>query len=373
MRQILFIIICMFCGTLFAQKLSVESMTLSGNDLSASKYERKDLNGTACALVKVLLPSPDVKFEGNVIEPTDYKTGEYWVYLSSGSKELRIKHPQTQPLHVTFSDYGIKRVESKATYYLSVLMPSTTQSQTQVQAHNQATHDTSSNDIPATETVTVNGVSFKMIRVDGGTFISKQGSDSEDGEKSSRQVMLTTYSIGETEVTQALWQAVMGSNPSTFKGGNLPVENISWDDCQEFIQKLNLLTGKQFRLPSEAEWEYAARGGNKSKGYEYSGSNDVEKVAWNRDNSKQKTHKVKTKKPNELGIYDMSGNVWEWCQDWYGKFNHSSQLNAIDSSNAIRVQCGGSWRNGAQNCNLPISIGASPSSKDSNLGLRLAL
>jgi formylglycine-generating enzyme required for sulfatase activity len=182
-----------------------------------------------------------------------------------------------------------------------------------------------------TRTFTVNGVSFKMIRVDGGTFTmgatSEQGDDAGDCEKPAHQVTLSSYYIGETEVTQELWLAVMGSNPSYFSGSKKPVERVTWNDCQDFITKLNGLTGQNFRLPTEAEWEFAARGGNKSRGYKYAGSNTIDNVAWYCDNSDFETHNVAAKSANELGLYDMSGNVWEWCQDWYGSYSSSSQTN----------------------------------------------
>ncbi|MBQ0015371.1 MAG: formylglycine-generating enzyme family protein, partial [Bacteroidales bacterium] len=150
-----------------------------------------------------------------------------------------------------------------------------------------------------------------MVEVSGGTFkmgaTSEQGSDAWNDEKPVHNVTLSSYYIGLTEVTQELWQAVMGSNPSYFKGLYRPVENVSWDDCQTFISRLNSLTGKNFRLPTEAEWEFAARGGTKSRGYKYSGSNTLDDVAWHVGNSGDKTHDVGTKAPNELGIYDMSG------------------------------------------------------------------
>ena len=228
------------------------------------------------------------------------------------------------------------------------------------------------------QTFTVNGVSFTMIAVEGGTFqmgaTSEQGSDAESDEKPVHSVTLSDYYIGETEVTQELWTAVMGNNPSNFKGNKKPVEKVSWDDCQEFVKKLNQLTGKNFRLPTEAEWEYAARGGNKSKGYKYSGSNTIDDVAWYTSNSGSKTHDVKTKQANELGIYDMSGNVYEWCQDWYGSYSSSSQTNPTGStSGSTRVVRGGSWYCSARSCRVSYRDNGNPGISYRILGLRLSL
>ncbi|MBR5603832.1 MAG: formylglycine-generating enzyme family protein, partial [Bacteroidales bacterium] len=229
-----------------------------------------------------------------------------------------------------------------------------------------------------TQTITVKGVSFTMIAVEGGTFqmgaTSEQGSDTDSDEKPVHSVTLSDYYIGETEVTQELWKAVMGENPSNFKGNNKPVERVSWNDCQEFIKKLNQLTGKNFRLPTEAEWEYAARGGNKSKGYKYSGSNTIGNVAWYTDNSSLRTHDVKTKRANELGIYDMSGNVYEWCQDWYGSYSSSSQTNPTGpSSGSSRVNRGGSWNFFARGCRVSNRYFSGPVDRYNDLGLRLVL
>lgn len=227
-------------------------------------------------------------------------------------------------------------------------------------------------DPQATETITVNGVSFKMIRVEGGTFTmgatSEQGSDADDDEKPAHQVTLSTFSIGETEVTQELWQAVMGNNPSSFKGPKRPVETVSWEDCQDFIRKLNSLTGRRFRLPTEAEWEYAARGGKKSNGYKYAGSSTIDDVAWYNN-----THDVATKRANELGLYDMSGNVWECCQDWHGSYSSGSQTNPTGaSSGSDRVIRGGCWLNDTRNCRVSFRGYFSPSYRLNYLGLRLA-
>ncbi|MBE6234084.1 MAG: PEGA domain-containing protein [Bacteroidales bacterium] len=230
----------------------------------------------------------------------------------------------------------------------------------------------------ARETITVNGVSFDMILVEGGTFTmgatQEQGSDTESDEKPVHQVTLSDYYIGETEVTQALWKAVMGTNTSNFKGDRNPVENVSWDDCQEFIRKLNKLTRRTFRLPTEAEWEYAARGGNQSKRYKYSGSDNINDVAWYSDNSGSKTHAVKTKSPNELGLYDMSGNVYEWCSDWYGSYQSSTQTNPQGpSSGSYRVLRGGSWYDDAGSCRVSYRNYYSPATRGYDSGLRLVL
>ena len=229
-------------------------------------------------------------------------------------------------------------------------------------------------------TFTVNGVSFEMIAVEGGTFTmgatSEQGSDAYDDEKPAHQVTLSSYYIGKTEVTQELWKAVMGNNPSNFSGTNLPVEKVSWDDCQTFIRKLNTLTGKNFRLPTEAEWEFAARGGNKSGGYKYSGNNTLGYVAWHDENSSSMTHPVGTKSPNELRLYDMSGNVEEWCSDWYGDYSSSSQYNPTGPDSGFgRVCRGGSWYDYPEgSCRVSFRDCFTPTLRIySYLGLRLAL
>ena len=217
------------------------------------------------------------------------------------------------------------------------------------------------------KTFTVGGVSFNMVEVEGGSFMSIH----------SPQVALSPFAIGQTEVTQALWEAVMGSNPSYFNGDSKPggpdnpVEEVSWDDCQEFIAKLNEMTGRTFRLPSEAEWEFAARGGNYSHGYKFAGSDDKDEVAWHRNNSGHRTHPVAELLPNELGLYDMSGNVEEYCQDGWGNnyFCSNPLTNPIlPTTDGEYVACGGSW-----NFTGPLVSSVPASSAWPARGLRLAM
>lgn len=196
--------------------------------------------------------------------------------------------------------------------------------------------------------IKVKDVSFKMIFVKGGTFTMgatyEQGSSAESRERPNHIVTLSNFFIGETVVTQALWTAIMGDNPSEFKGLNYPVQSVTWYRSQEFINKLNSLTSYNFRLPTEAEWEFAARGGIKSRHFKYAGSNDINKVGWFNRNYREGPHPVAQKSPNELGLFDMSGNVHEWCNDWYGKYESSSQNNPKGPTfGNKKVARGGFW------------------------------
>ncbi|GHT03842.1 hypothetical protein AGMMS49525_09540 [Bacteroidia bacterium] len=202
----------------------------------------------------------------------------------------------------------------------------------------------------------------------------EQGSDCVSDESPLHSVTVSNFSIGKYEVTQAQWKLIMGSNPSDFKGDNLPIEMVSWTDVQEFISRLNAATGKQYRLPTEAEWEYAARGGNKSQSYKYSGSHNLNNVGWFDDNSSSQTHPVGTKLANELGIHDMSGNVWEWCSDWYGTYPSSGLRDPMGASvGSSRVIRSGSWFNIASYCRVSARSYYTPDSRYSSLGFRLAL
>ena len=227
--------------------------------------------------------------------------------------------------------------------------------------------------------IRVGDVEFEMVYVEGGTFMmgatSEQGSDADADERPVHSVTLSSFYIGKYEVTQGLWREVMGSNPSDNKAGDdYPVEYVSWEDCQEFIRKLNDRTGLTFRLPTEAEWEYAARGGKKSRGYKYAGSDNLDEVGWYNENSGNRTHPVGSKYPNELGLYDMSGNVCELCQDWYGDYTAEAQRNPTGPvSKLCRVLRGGSGLVNAGFCRVSNRIDFFPISWYVDSGLRLAL
>jgi len=239
--------------------------------------------------------------------------------------------------------------------------------------------DTPPADASAFSETAVGGQSFEMAFVAGGTFTmgcaAEQDSDCDDDERPAHSVTLSDYYIGKREVTQGLWKAVTGGNPSHFtRSDNLPVENVSWDEVNAFIDCLNRKTGRMYRLPTEAEWEYAARGGNKSGGYKYSGSNTLDSVAWYKDNSGSKTQEAGTKAPNELGIYDMSGNVWEWTGDWYGDYGSDAQTNPTGpSTGSFRVRRGGSWFGNAGCCRVSSRFIGDPGYRDGDVGFRLAV
>ena len=226
------------------------------------------------------------------------------------------------------------------------------------------------------------GVELKLVRIKAGSFMMGSN-DGDSDEKPVHKVTLTKdFWLGETEVTQAQYKAVMGMNPSGFKkGGDYPVESVSWDDAMEFCRKLTELeraagrlpSGYEYTLPTEAQWEYAAHGGNKSRGYQYSGSDIMDEVGWYWENSNKSTHSVKEKNPNELGLYDMSGNVKEWCSDWYGSYRAGAVTDPLCHIGSWRVFRGGSWDNQAAYCRSAYRLSYDPSFRNFNLGFRVAL
>ncbi len=307
--------------------------------------------------------------EGNGVT-TDYDRSDYWLERAANEGQPEAKR--------VINLMGGKTALSSSKR--AQLAAEEKRERERLQANRGGGNGSGGDKVQGNQSFTVNGVSFTMVAVQGGTFTmgatSEQGSDAYDFEKPAHSVTLSSYYIGQTEVTQELWEAVMGSNPSRFKGAKRPVENVSWEDCREFIRKLNAKTGEHFRLPTEAEWEYAARGGSKSQGYKYSGSNSVGDVAWYSVNSYDKgesspdygTHNVATKRANELGLYDMSGNVWEWCQDKWNDYDGSASENR-----SLRVYRGGGWDCLDGICRVSDRGYDSSDCHNSSLGLRLAL
>ena len=221
-------------------------------------------------------------------------------------------------------------------------------------------------------------LSRQMVSIQGGSFTigctPEQGDDCEDSEKPAHRVQVSSFEISKYEVTQELWEAVMGKNSSYFGGcPECPVDWVSWNETQAFLTKLNDLTGERYRLPTEAEWEYAARGGQQSQGYKYAGSDNLGRVAWYYGNRGAGTHPIGQKQPNELGLYDMSGNVWEWVQDWYDDYPRGAVTDPQGpSSGTSRVRRGGSWRSAARYCRAADRDGYSPGYRSRGLGFRLA-
>lgn len=238
------------------------------------------------------------------------------------------------------------------------------------------------------ETITVGNVSFKMVYVEGGTFMmganEAESDECDSDELPAHRVTLSSFMIGETEVTEGLWKAVMGNSPLPYDGDDHPVKKVSWDDCQLFIDSLNKLTGHTFSLPTEAQWEFAARGGNRSSNFKFAGSDDLDQVGWYSANAWDKgkgdpdfgSHAVGMKLPNELGLYDMSGNVWEWCQDSYSTYTDSAQTDPSGPEGdmySYRVNRGGSWDYIATSSRTPNRRNRTPDFRNFNLGLRLAM
>jgi len=233
-----------------------------------------------------------------------------------------------------------------------------------------------------TKTFTIEGVKFTMVKVEGGTFTMgatpEQGAEAQLNEQPAHEVTVGDFWIGQTEVTQKLFEAISGFNPSYTRWPECPVDKVSWKDCQAFMETINELTGMEFRLPTEAEWEYAARGGKFSKGYKYAGSDNLDEVAWTVANSAEKSHPVASKKPNELGLYDMSGNVYEWCEDKYLMYDgsepqYSQKMLKSDIKREFHIERGGCWNYGPTMCRVSYRHAGNYTHMYAYDGFRLAL
>ena len=351
--------------------------------LRAAKFEPQEIKATSPSLKVVLKPesgrtTPPVVATGTVTD-TEGKPMEYARVLAYNELGdiTGLTHPDNNG-HFSLramNSFPVRAIQIVCDGYTTQTYPPTNEPMKIVMQTLQEADLARQPEITVKGKVyQVNGVEFSMVAVEGGPFM--MGGGIHEFEKPVHRVELNSFSICQTEVTQELWEAVMGSNPSNFKGLNmkLPVENVSWNDCQTFITKLNQMTGQHFRLPTEAEWEYAARGGNQRKGYIYSGSNRLSDVGWSIYNNYGRTHVVATKYPNELGLYDMSGNVWEWCLDWIDASYYASS--PIDnptgpSSGTARVKRGGAWGY-EEECRVDCRVGSKPMNADERTGFRLA-
>jgi formylglycine-generating enzyme required for sulfatase activity len=421
-----------------AQTMSVVEFKPDESDLTANTAGTivLDQNGEKCALIKIETTEFGFSFDAGSlgVVKTEQHTGEVWVYIPEGVKRLSISHPKLEKIR----DYDLGMSVKRARTYimkLQVLKPATDiggmgtldikatpvgaevyiddisvgktpmsfsklfSGKHKVTIKHEGYYDFESSvvvvdnkvsiidevlakscDINRTREridITTKGVSFSLIKVDGGSF--QMGGTPEQGKVKTdafpvHRVTLSDYYIGETEVTNELWSVIMGTNPSIlFSQPNQPVNNVTWYDCQKFVTRLSSLTGLHFALPTEAQWEFAARGGNQSKNYIYSGSNKLKEVGWFIGNSGP-VKEVKQLKPNELGLYDMSGNVYEWCADWYGLYKAPDVVDPRGpDSGSQKVYRGAS--SGEKNALLKVSyrFNNSPNSKFQGLGLRLVL
>ena len=396
-----------------------------------------DQNGEKCALIKIITTGTDFRFDvGSLgIRKVEQKTGEIWLYVPFGIKKVKLNHQKygycEYPLKIGIEkartyvmklytkavssdvgeNFGQISVDSNpegaevyldginvgfTPYYFEYVIPGKhkvsirkegyydTESVVDIQlGKNSSLNEkmVKSCDIerkPDRIDITTKGVSFSMIKVQGGTFTMGGTAEQKKpkiDEMPIHRVTLSDYYIGETEVTNELWNAIMSINPSiTFSQPTQPVNNITWYDCQKFINRLSSLTGIKFALPTEAQWEFAARGGNQSKNYRFSGSNNVKDVAWYKGNSKGNLKAVKTLSPNELGLYDMSGNAYEWCSDWYGLYKSEDLTDPQGpASGSFKVNRGASAGEREELTRVSCRFNDSPNAKYQGLGLRLVI
>lgn len=314
------IVLLILVSPLSAQELSIKSFAIDESDMSANSRPVKDLNGELCALIKVDCSLDQLAFYGNIVGRPIQNNGTYWVYVTKGTKKISISQPYVKPLYVDFINYLDDPIKSGATYKLVLEIP-----------ENIKNIVSRKSNIDKRQLI-LDKIINDMVYVEGGSFLMGNNKTKESisnpifrispDVEPQHKVTINSFKIGKYEVTQEEWEAVMNNNPSLNKGERVPVDNVSWNDVQVFITKLNSITGRVFRLPTEAEWEFAAHGGNEHK------VNYVMDAAysWYAGNS-NKTQEVGLMAANELGLYDMTGNVSEWCQDWYGKYSKDHEMN----------------------------------------------
>lgn len=347
-----------FTAAANAQSLEIIDFKTDPADLSAVVHQVNDLNGNPCGLVKVGLAAPDVTFEGDIIQ-SEFKDGEYWVYMVDGANWITVKSGANEftPLRIDQEnrpDFGT--VKGNTTYILTLVVrdpnsggiggPKPARIPIELPAKGGGVS------IGGVKQKGTKPVKFDMILVKSGTFRMGATPEQMSNEADENPVHTVRFTrdiyMGETEVSQQLWDYVMGNNPSYIKdeADDLPVENITWDEAQDFCHRLSQITGVTFRLPTESEWEYAARGGHKATPTRYAGTNNLGEAGWFLENSSGRSHNVKSGKPNELGLYNMSGNVWELCQDYKNDYPNNDVTDYICSKpakNKNRVRRGGAW------------------------------
>lgn len=373
----------------WAQTFSVVNVSEATNDLSASTKFRNDLNGKKCGLVKVQCVLNGLTFKGNVVGSVDYKNGEYWVYMTDGSKQLGVQHPKVLPLNIDFAEQLSGNIQMGRTYSVVLSVPDALYGTVVDTSSN---YNTSNSEQFRGEDFieTSAGLNMKMIFVEGGDFLMgatpEQGSEGEKDETPVHKVHLDSYYIAECEITQAQWENVMGTNiyQQANKAQNItgypgvgpdyPMYYVSWEDAQTFCSELSVMTGLKYRLPTEAQWEYAARGGKAGVDTKYSGGGSIDAVAWYSDNSGKTSHPVKGKRPNELGLYDMSGNVWEWCSDWKSNYTSEAVSNPQGgSSGKQRVLRGGGWGSGPKRGRVSRRYYSEPETRSDGFGFRVVV
>ena len=395
-----------------------------------------DQNGDKCALIKIESTEFGFSFDvGSLgVVKTEQHTGEVWVYVPEGVKRISISHPKLEKIRDYDLGLSVKKARTyvmrlsvqkpiseevsgmgtidvkvtpigaevfiddisvgKSPISFSKLIPG----KHKVTIKHEGYFDYESNiniaenkvsvveeelakscDIDRSNnriTITTKGVTFSLVKVEGGRY--QMGATPEQGKAKTDEyplhyVTLSDYYIGETEVTNELWTAIMNTNPSVLFSQPLqPVNNITWFDCQKFINRLSSLTGLRFALPTEAQWEYAARGGKNSRNYKYSGSNNIKDVAWYKGNAKGGLQEVKKLKPNELGIYDMSGNAYEWCSDWYGLYKADEELDPKGpSTGTFKVKRSGSAGEKDALTRIAFRIGINPNQQHQGTSFRI--